>query len=192
MRFEKPHSLSYHAENADHVAVQNLGLVKVAKIDERGSWLKVGRLTSLAGQCTPKDALERARGCSGCNDGGVDFFDCCGARGASNVRSTTETFGVGHADSDAVELAVEFWQDTRPTALAAPVEVGIMDQCRRTCAVEVFVHGIQRWLVASVAVDGGHEAALVMPTVHRSGPWQQGDRQLVVQDALERMRSSAL
>jgi hypothetical protein len=44
--------------------------------------------------------------------------------------------------------------------LAAPVEVGIIAHRRGAGAVEVLVHRVERRLVAGVAVDRGHEAAL--------------------------------
>ncbi len=58
--------------------------------------------------CVTKDAFERAI-CSGFNDGGVDFFDCCGARGLECEVNNRDVW-CGHADSDAVEFAVQFWQ----------------------------------------------------------------------------------
>ena len=48
-------------------------------------------------------------------------------REASNVRSTTETFGVGTRIATPSSLPFSSG-NTRPTALAAPVDVGIMDK----------------------------------------------------------------
>ena len=48
------------------------------------------------------------------------------ARAASNTRSTTETFGVGTRTEMPSSLPLSSGS-TRPTALAAPVEVGIID-----------------------------------------------------------------
>jgi hypothetical protein len=45
---------------------------------------------------------------------------------ASKVRSTTETFGVGTRIATPSSLPLSSGS-TRPTALAAPVEVGIID-----------------------------------------------------------------
>src|SRR6185295_7372235 len=73
------------------------------------------------------------------------------ARLATIFRSTTETFGVG-------------------TRIATPSSLPFSSGCtrrsrdhrhrRRTAAIEILVHGVERWLVASVGVDGGHEAGL--------------------------------
>ena len=81
------------------------------------------------------------------------------ARLAMNFRSTTETFGVGTRMAKPSSLPFSSGS-TRPTALAAPVEVGIMRQRRRAGAVEVLVHGVQRRLVAGIGVDRGHHPLL--------------------------------
>src|SRR5512135_2852273 len=66
----------------------------------------------------------------------VDFL-------ATNLKSTTETFGVGTRIATPSSLPLSSGS-TRPTALAA--------------AVEVLVQGIERRLVAGVSVDRRHEA----------------------------------
>ena len=78
---------------------------------------------------------------------------------ATNLRSTAETLGVGTRIAAPSSLPFSSGS-TRPTALAAPVEVGIIDKRRGAGAVEVLVERVQRRLVAGVGVDRRHEAPL--------------------------------
>ena len=96
------------------------------KIDECGSWLKSWLTSLLVG--VAEDALERAVGRGA--DRVVDLFGRWCRALASKVRSTTETFGVGTRIATPSSLPSSSGS-TRPTALAAPVEVGIMSAPRR-------------------------------------------------------------
>src|SRR5437660_11198129 len=78
------------------------------------------------------------------------------ARLAVNLKSTRETFGVGTRTATPSSLPFSSGS-TRPTAFAAPVEVGIMESAAAR-AVEVLVQLIQHRLVVGVAVNRGHEA----------------------------------
>ncbi len=78
---------------------------------------------------------------------------------ATNLRSITETFGVGTRMATPSSLPLSSGS-TRPIALAAPVEVGIIDSAAARAAVEILVHGVERRLVAGIGVDRGHEAVL--------------------------------
>ena len=75
------------------------------------------------------------------------------------MRSTTETFGVGTRIAEPSSLPLSSGS-TRPTALAAPVVVGIIDSAAARRAVEVLVQRVERRLVAGVGVDRRHEAVL--------------------------------
>ena len=94
------------------------------------------------------------------------------AREASNVRSTTDTFGCGNADSDAVEFAVQFWQH-ETNALSSTRGCWDHGQGRRLVRGRGLCAWYQALLVACVAVDRGHEA-FGDPDSVRSGFSQQG------------------
>ena len=113
----------------------------------------------------------------------VDLLDGDVLRLATNLKSTTETFGVGTRIETPSSLPFSSGS-TRPTALAAPVEVGIMRQRRGAGAVEILVHGVERRLVAGIGMDGGHQALFDAEGIV-AAPAASGARQLVVQDALE-------
>ena len=76
---------------------------------------------------------------------------------ATNLKSITETFGVGTRIETPSSLPFNSGS-TRPTALAAPVEVGIMFKRGGAGAIEILVHGVERRLVAGIGMDRGHEA----------------------------------
>src|SRR6056297_940208 len=119
MRLEKPHSLSYQLRI--RTMLPSITLVwSVWNTEECGSWLK-SLLTSwrsvyprmpLSG---PSAALRTAALISSASV----------ARDAVKVRSTTDTFGVGTRIATPSSLPFNSGR-TSPTALAAPVEVGIM------------------------------------------------------------------
>jgi hypothetical protein len=69
---------------------------------------------------------------------------------ASNTRSTTDTFGVGTRIATPSSLPFSSGS-TRPMALAAPVEVGIMAERGGAGAVKILVHRVERGLVAGIA-----------------------------------------
>src|SRR5690606_18051869 len=119
MRFEKPHSLSYHettrASLPSSTAVSRLSTVELA-----GWWLK-SLLTSgwSVYSSTPfigpsAAALSAALSSS---------FDV--SRPGVKARSISETFGVGTRTEEPSSLPFNSGS-TRPTARAAPVVVGIM------------------------------------------------------------------
>src|SRR6185295_9531522 len=120
MRLEKPHSLSYQVITETKVP----SITRVwssAKEDEAGLWLK-STDTSLSGTTSstplsgPSAAALMALLISSTEVG----------RLATNFRSTSETLGVGTRTEMPSSLPFNSGS-TRPTALAAPVEVGIID-----------------------------------------------------------------
>jgi len=78
---------------------------------------------------------------------------------ATNLKSTTETFGVGTRIAEPSSLPLSSGS-TRPTALAAPVVVGIIDSGRGAGPIKVLVQRVERRLVAGVGVDRRHEAVI--------------------------------
>ena len=76
-----------------------------------------------------------------------------------NLRSTTETFGVGTRIGDAVELAVEFRQH-EADGLGGAGRGRDHRQRGGAAAIEILVHGVERRLVAGVGVDRRHDALL--------------------------------
>src|SRR6516165_6742264 len=76
------------------------------------------------------------------------------ARLATNLKSITETFGVGtRIDTPSSRPASS--GRTRPTAFAAPVEVGIMFSAAG--AIHIFMYLIERGLVIGVRVHRCHK-----------------------------------
>src|SRR5476651_2735250 len=120
MRLEKPHSLSYQVmiETSD----PSITLVwSSAKEDDAGLWLK-STDTSLS--CTT--SRMPLSGPSAAPLMALLISSTLVARLAQNFRSTSETLGVGTRTETPSSLPFSSG-NTRPTALAAPVEVGIMD-----------------------------------------------------------------
>ena len=73
---------------------------------------------------------------------------------------------------------------TLPTALAAPVEEGMMfPEAARPPLQSFFGGAVHRLLAAGDGVDGGHQAFLMPKASWRT--LATGARQLVVQEALE-------
>jgi hypothetical protein len=77
-------------------------------------------------------------------------------RFGTNLKSITETLGVG------TRMATPSSSGrTKPTALAAPVEVGIMLRAAaRAVEVLVLVHLVERGLIVGVGMHRGHESFL--------------------------------
>ena len=119
MRHEKPHSLSYQLRMRHMLPSMTL-VWSVAKIDECGSWLKsIETSFSSVTPSTPcKGPAAAALTASLISSTQV-------SRDASNYRTTPETFGVGTRNATPSSLPASSGS-TRPTALAAPVDVGIM------------------------------------------------------------------
>ena len=121
MRFEKPHSLSYQDEDPHEGAVDDLGLVEVEDRRTRVV-VEVDRDVGLVG--VAENALERAVRAAFLIASLISSLVV--ARLATNLRSTTETFGVGTRIAEPSSLPLSSGS-TRPTALAAPVVVGIIE-----------------------------------------------------------------
>ena len=119
MRLEKPHSLSYQVIDAHEGAVDHLGLQQVEG-RAGGVVVEVHRDQRLV--VGGEDALERAVG--RLEDRRVDGFLGHAFLG-TNLKSTSETFGVGTRIEVPSSLPLRSGM-TRPIALAAPVVVGIM------------------------------------------------------------------
>ena len=75
----------------------------------------------------------------------------------SNTTSTTETSGVG-TRSDMPSSLPFSSGSTSDTALAAPVEVGMMDTAAARARAQVLVRQVEELLVVGVGVDRVHEA----------------------------------
>src|SRR5215469_11596019 len=117
MRLEKPHSLSYQVMT--DTRLPSITLVwSSAKLDEAGLWLKstdtsLSRTTSRIPLSGPEAAAIMAWFTSS------TFV----ARLETNFRSTSDTLGVGTRTEMPSNLPFNSGS-TRPTALAAPVDVG--------------------------------------------------------------------
>src|ERR1700729_4229212 len=121
MRLEKPHSLSY--QGMIETKVPSITLVwSSAKLDEAGLWLK-STDTSLS--CTTSRMP-----LSGADEAAAMIAwlisSAVVGRLEMNFRSTSETLGVGTRTETPSSLPFNSGS-TSPTALAAPVEVGIME-----------------------------------------------------------------
>ena len=120
MRLEKPHSLSYQLMT--RTSVPSMTLVwSMWKVDECGSWLK--SIETFGWSVQPRMPLSwfaAARFTASLISSLVVFLL------ATNLKSMHETFGVGTRIDTPSSLPFSSGS-TRPTALAAPVEVGIID-----------------------------------------------------------------
>src|SRR6185437_6594026 len=120
MRLEKPHSLSYQLITL--TKAPSITLVwSSAKDDDAGLWLKSldtsgASTTSRMPLSAPAAAALIAPLISSTLVG----------RLATNLRSTSDTFGVGTRTETPSSLPLSSGR-TNPTALAAPVDVGIID-----------------------------------------------------------------
>src|ERR1700744_3081221 len=122
MRLEKPHSLSYQL--MVETKLPSITLVwSSAKLDEAGLWLK-STDTNLS--CTtsrmPFSGPEAAAAMIA-----LLISSAVVGRLETNFRSTSETLGVGTRTETPSNLPFNSGK-TRPTALAAPVEVGIIER----------------------------------------------------------------
>src|ERR1700712_1288063 len=120
MRLEKPHSLSYQV--MIDTKLPSITLVwSSAKLDDAGLWLKsddtsFSCTTSRMPFSGPAAAALMA----------LLISSTLVVRAAQNFRSTSDTLGVGTRTEMPSSLPFSSGS-TRPTALAAPVEVGIID-----------------------------------------------------------------
>src|SRR3989449_5760305 len=118
-RDEYPHSLSYQASTLIRLPSTN-AVDGRSTIDECGFPLKSEETSSssVASRMPRSDPAAASRNAS---------FTVCGVAGLSSsaTRSTTETFAVGTRIAMPSSLPFSFGS-TRPTAVAAPVVVGIM------------------------------------------------------------------
>src|SRR3989344_1868920 len=120
MRVEKPHSLSYQVRTRPRPP-SIIWVCGRAAVDEAGLWLKsMDTSGSLVTASTPFSAPLAAASSASLIWATVTDFE------GTNFRSTTETFGVGTRIDEPSSLPARAGI-TRPSALAAPVEVGIMD-----------------------------------------------------------------
>src|SRR6478609_6381083 len=120
MRLEKPHSLSYQESTRTSVPFCTLVWSK-AKVDECGSWLKsIETFGWMVVPSTPFSGPAAAFLMASLISSLVVAFL------ATILRSTTETFGVGTRIETPSSLPASSGI-TRPIALAAPVEVGIIE-----------------------------------------------------------------
>src|ERR1700716_4186405 len=150
MRLEKPHSLSYQLMTRTRVPSMTL-VWSIWKVDEWGSWLK--SIDTLGWSVQPRMPFSWLAAASFT---ALLISSLSVLRLPTNLKSIIETLGVGTRIATPSSLPLSSGS-TRPTALAAPVEVGIIDSA---AAVEVLVHGVERRLVACVGVDRGHESML--------------------------------
>src|ERR1041384_2721094 len=120
MRLEKPHSLSYQLMT--RTSVPSMTLVwSMWKVDEWLSWLK--SIDTLGASVQPRMPLSwlAAASLSALLISSLSFL-----RLATNLKSISDTLGVGTRIATPSSLPFSSGS-TRPTALAAPVEVGIID-----------------------------------------------------------------
>ncbi len=139
-------------QDAAKLALHHLGLVHVEDravavvVEVRGNQ----RLVGIA-----QDALQRAVG--GGADGLVDFLDR-GVAGGFEDQVHDRDVGRRHADRHAVQAALEFGQH-QAHGLGRAGRGRDHRQRRGAGAIQILVHGVERRLVAGIAVDRGHEAA---------------------------------
>src|SRR5262249_48997056 len=120
MRLEKPHSLSYQL--ITDTKLPSITLVwSSAKEDEAGLWLK-SIDTSLSVTMSRMPFIGPAAAAFMA----LLISSAVVARLATNFRSTSDTLGVGTRTDTPSSLPFNSGS-TSPTALAAPVEVGIID-----------------------------------------------------------------
>src|SRR6478672_13125733 len=119
MRFEKPHSLSYQDETLTSVPSGDTRVSVESKIELAGLWLKSDETSgSVLYSRTPFRSPSAACFTAAFTSSTVVFFF------ATNVRSTSETLIVGTRIEKPSSLPFKCG-NTRPTAAAAPVLVGI-------------------------------------------------------------------
>src|SRR5690348_14510690 len=120
MRLEKPHSLSYQLMT--RTSVPSMTLVwSMWKVDEWLSWLK--SIDTFGASVQPRMTLSWLAAASliALLISSLSVFFL-----ATNLKSISETFGVGTRIAVPSSLPLSSGS-TRPTAFAAPVEVGIID-----------------------------------------------------------------
>ena len=160
-------------------------LVSVAsKIEVCGFAHDVGRDDRVLGVL--ENALELALG--GGLDGGLDGVDgdlLLGHEGEVGQRAGRG----GHADGQAVELALELGQD-EGHGLGGTGLGGDHVQRGGASTAQVAVRGVENALVTRVGVDGGHDATLDAEVLVEN--LARGARQLVVHEALDTMFIVAL
>src|SRR5688572_18654606 len=120
IRVEKPHSLSYQ-ESTRPRPPSTIWVWGRATVEEAGLWLKSEETNgSLVTASTPFSAPLAAASIAALISSTETL------RPGTKFRSTTETFGVGTRIEEPSSLPASAGI-TRPSALAAPVEVGIID-----------------------------------------------------------------
>ena len=120
MRVEKPHSLSY--QDRTRTSLPSITWVcGRATVDEAATWFRsMDTSGSLVVASTPLSAPLAAASIAALTSATVV------SRVGTMLRSTTETLGVGTRMDEPSSLPFSEGI-TRPRALAAPVEVGIID-----------------------------------------------------------------
>src|SRR5678816_3567503 len=133
MRLENPHSLSYQLMS--RTKVPSITLVwSMWKVDEWLSWLK--SIDTLGASVQPRMPLSWL---AAANLIALLISSLSVLRLATNLKSTTETLGVGTRIATPSSLPFSSGS-TRPTALAAPVEVGIIDKAAARARSVSYTH----------------------------------------------------
>src|SRR6185503_863444 len=120
MRLEKPHSLSYQATTRTKLPPSTL-VWSIAKVAEWGSWL---RSEETSGSLVQVRIGPRRCDLAAANTASL-ISSTEVARLAVNLKSTSETLGVGTRIEEPSSLPFSSGR-TRPIDLAAPVEVGML------------------------------------------------------------------
>src|SRR5881275_1191474 len=122
MRFEKPHSLSYQDSTRTKV-LSSTWVWVTSKVELCESWLKsTDTVAALLMPTMPRKRFDLAAS-------SINEFTSSAvvSRLASNLKSISDTFGVGTRIAVPSSLPLSAGS-TSPTARAAPVEVGIKDR----------------------------------------------------------------
>ena len=121
MRVEKPHSLSYQLSTRTSLPSMTWVCGR-ARVDEASTWFRSMETSgSLVTARTPLSGPDEAAALIA-----ALISSLVTSRLGTMLRSTTETFGVGTRIEEPSSLPASCGS-TRPRALAAPVEVGIID-----------------------------------------------------------------
>src|SRR5260221_13955329 len=121
MRLENPHSLSYH-DMTRHSRLPMTTVCVRSKVELCGSWLKSH--DTVGSRLSPSMPLNRLDAAAFTISSLISSAEV--SRAASNLKSITDTLAVGTRIEVPSSLPLSAGR-TSPTALAAPVEVGIID-----------------------------------------------------------------